>query len=170
MASAVSQERSLEIVLNRASSTVSLKAVELRSPRCGWKLEPGALCAHCQKHPDNEIDRLRQRLESENAYLRQELREAARDVEILGGGAAIRRVLEQIGLVAPTGVMVLLLGETGVGKELVARDIHEPSSRREGAMIKLNCSTIPRELSESELFGHVKGAFSGALADRIGRF
>jgi transcriptional regulator with GAF, ATPase, and Fis domain len=118
----------------------------------------------------DEIDRLRQRLESENAYLRQEVQNAAGGIEILGSSAGIRRVLEQIEMVAPTDAPVLILGETGVGKELVARAIHENSPQRERSLIKLNCSTIPRELFESELFGHIKGAFSGAVTDRIGRF
>jgi len=118
----------------------------------------------------DEIDRLRQRLESENAYLRQEVQDAAGGIEILGSSAGIRRVLEQIEMVAPTDAPVLILGETGVGKELVARAIHENSPRRERPLVKLNCSTIPRELFESELFGHIKGAFSGAVTDRIGRF
>jgi transcriptional regulator with GAF, ATPase, and Fis domain len=129
-----------------------------------------AATAIANAHAFDEIDRLRQRLESENAYLRQEVQDAAGGVEILGESAGIRRVLEQIEMVAPTDATVLILGETGVGKELVARAIHENSQRRERSLVKLNCSTIPRELFESELFGHVKGAFSGAVADRIGRF
>jgi formate hydrogenlyase transcriptional activator len=73
-------------------------------------------------------------------------------------------------MVAPTDATVLILGETGVGKELVARNIHERSPRHERPLIKVNCTAIPRELFESEFFGHVKGAFSGAFRDRIGRF
>ena len=117
-----------------------------------------------------EMTTLRQRLESENAYLRVEVGESAGGTRILGSTTAIRHVLEQIDMVAPTDATVLILGETGVGKELVARAIHERSPRRDHNLVKVNCTAIPRELFESELFGHVKGAFSGAIKDRIGRF
>ncbi len=117
----------------------------------------------------DEIQVLRQRLELENAYLREEVR-AASGSRILGNSAGIRGVLEQIEVVAPTDAGVLILGETGTGKELVARAIHERSRRRERPLVKVNCTAIPRELFESEFFGHVKGAFSGALKDRVGRF
>ena len=116
----------------------------------------------------DKIDKLQQRLESENAYLRQEVRDATG--EFLGTSAGIRHVFEQIELVAPTDAAVLIFGETGVGKELVAHALHEQSLRRDRSLVKINCSTIPRELFESEFFGHVKGAFSGALTNRIGRF
>jgi transcriptional regulator with GAF, ATPase, and Fis domain len=118
----------------------------------------------------DEIDKLRQRLESENAYLREEVGEASGSTQILGTSAAIRRVLQQIEMVAPTDATVLIVGETGVGKELVARAIHERSRRRDRALVKVNCTAIPAELFESEFFGHVKGAFSGAMRDRMGRF
>jgi transcriptional regulator with GAF, ATPase, and Fis domain len=117
-----------------------------------------------------EIDKLRQRLESENEYLQEEVRATSGESTILGNSPAIRRVLERIEMVAPTDATVLILGETGVGKELVARNIHERSPRHERPLIKVNCTAIPRELFESEFFGHVKGAFSGAFRDRIGRF
>jgi transcriptional regulator with GAF, ATPase, and Fis domain len=117
-----------------------------------------------------DIENLRQRLESENAYLRQEASEVVGGTRILGASANIRTVLEQTEMVAPTDATVLLLGETGVGKELVARAIHEASRRRERPLIKVNCTAIPGELFESEFFGHVKGAFSGATNDRKGRF
>ncbi len=118
----------------------------------------------------DEIEVLRQRLELENAYLREEVRAASGSGIILGNSAGMRGVLEQIEVVAPTDAGVLILGETGTGKELVARAIHERSRRRERPLVKVNCTAIPRELFESEFFGHVKGAFSGALKDRVGRF
>ena len=118
----------------------------------------------------DEIDKLRQRLEFENTYLREEVRAASDRGPILGSSAGMRRVLEQVDVVAPTDATVLILGETGVGKELVARAIHERSARRERPLVKVNCTAIPRELFESEFFGHVKGAFSGASKDRVGRF
>jgi transcriptional regulator with GAF, ATPase, and Fis domain len=117
-----------------------------------------------------EIDKLRQHLESENVYLREEVRAASGESTILGNSPAIRHLLERIEMVAPTDATVLILGETGVGKELVARAIHESSPRREHSLVKINCSAIPRELFESEFFGHIRGAFSGASTDRIGRF
>ena len=117
-----------------------------------------------------EINQLHQRLESENAYLQEEVRAASGSGIILGKSAGVHRVLEQIEMVAPTDATVLILGETGVGKELVARAIHERSLRRDRPLVKINCTAIPRELFESEFFGHIKGAFSGALRDRIGRF
>ncbi len=122
------------------------------------------------KRAFEEIDKLRRRLESENEYLREEVRAASGDNTILGNSPAIRGVLERIEMVAPTDATVLVLGETGVGKELVARAIHEKSLRHDRPLVKINCTAIPRELFESELFGHVKGAFSGAMRDRIGRF
>ena len=115
-------------------------------------------------------DRLRERLESENEYLQEEVRLASGNGTILGRSAGVHRVLEQIEMVAPTDATVLILGETGVGKERVARAIHQRSLRRDRPLVKINCTAIPRELFESELFGHIKGAFSGALRDRIGRF
>ena len=102
--------------------------------------------------------------------LRKSIGENTHSTRILGSSAGIRLVLEQIEMVAPTDATVLILGETGVGKELVARAIHERSARHDRALVKVNCTAIPGELFESEFFGHVKGAFSGALKDRIGRF
>jgi len=117
-----------------------------------------------------EIDRLRERLELENVYLREEVRGASGEGTILGNSPAITNVLQRIEMVAPTDATVLILGETGVGKELVARAIHESGPRRDHALVKINCTAIPRDLFESEFFGHKKGAFSGALTERIGRF
>ena len=129
-----------------------------------------AAVAIANARASDEIDKLRQRLESENAYLREEVNAASGGTAILGTSAGLHRVLEQVEMVAPTEATVLIVGETGVGKELVARTIHEQSRRREGPLIKVNCSAVPRELFESEFFGHVKGAFSGAIKDRLGRF
>jgi transcriptional regulator with GAF, ATPase, and Fis domain len=117
-----------------------------------------------------EIDALRRRLEVENRDLRTDERAAADNSSILGASAAIRRVLDQIEMVASTDASVLILGETGVGKELVARAIHERSPRRNHPMVNVNCTAVPHELFESVFFGHVKGAFSGAVTDRLGRF
>jgi transcriptional regulator with GAF, ATPase, and Fis domain len=115
-----------------------------------------------------EIERLRTQLEMENRYLREEVKTTFGD--IIGESAALRQVLQQIEIVAPTEAGVLILGETGTGKELLARAIHERSTKRERPLIRVNCGAVPRELFESEFFGHVKGAFTGALKDRLGRF
>ena len=117
-----------------------------------------------------ENARLRERLEQENAYLQEEIRDHGAHADILGTSAAIGRVLRQIELVAPTGASVLITGESGTGKELVARAIHDASPRCERPLIRVNCAAVPRELFESEFFGHVKGSFSGAVRDRVGRF
>lgn len=118
-----------------------------------------------------EIESLREQLELENSYLREEVREALPAAgRFVGESPALQHVLEQIELVAPTNANVLILGESGTGKELVAREIHDRSVRARRAMIRVNCASIPHELFESEFFGHVKGAFTGALRDRSGRF
>ena len=117
-----------------------------------------------------EIGRLKKELELENEYLQEEVKHAHAVGGMVGESAALRKVLEQIELVAPTESAVLILGESGTGKELIARAIHDQSQRRGRAMVLVNCGAIPRELFESEFFGHVKGAFTGAANDRIGRF
>ena len=117
-----------------------------------------------------ENARLRQQLELENEYLREEISESRAFGEILGSSAAIRRIEEQIEQVAPTDATVLILGDSGTGKELVAREIHRRSRREDRSMIRVNCASVPKELYESEFFGHVKGAFTGAVKDRVGRF
>ena len=117
-----------------------------------------------------EVDRLRERLELENAYLQEEIRIETNASGIIGTSRAIQATLRQIQLVAPTDASVLISGESGTGKELIARAIHEASSRKDRPLIRVNCAAIPRELFESEFFGHVKGAFTGALRDRVGRF
>ncbi len=117
-----------------------------------------------------EIGRLRERLEQENAYLREEARHAAGSRRIVGHSAALRHTLALVERVAPTDAPVLIVGETGVGKELVADAIHARSPRADRAMIKLNCAALPSTLVEAELFGREKGAYTGALTRQIGRF
>ena len=113
---------------------------------------------------------LRRQLELENEYLRDEISEARAFGEIIGASPAIRQIEEQIEQVASTDATVLVLGETGTGKELVAREIHRRSERASRPLIRVNCASVPKELYESEFFGHVKGAFTGAVKDRVGRF
>jgi PAS domain S-box-containing protein len=110
----------------------------------------------------------RKTLEFENEYLQEELRGNYRS--ILGDSPALKKVLAQIEMVAPTNANVLVLGESGTGKELVARAIHDRSPRKAAALVRVNCASVPRELFESEFFGHVRGAFTGAVKDRVGRF
>ena len=117
-----------------------------------------------------EVQRLKERLELENVYLRSEVLGAHRYGEIIGESEGIRKVLEEVGQVAATDMTVLILGETGTGKELVARLVYEKSGRRERPLVKVNCSALPAELIESELFGHERGAFTGAVAKQVGRF
>lgn len=115
------------------------------------------------------ITELKDRLEEEKRYLEEELRTAYNFEEIIGESPGLKRVLKQAETVAPTNATVLILGETGTGKELVARAIHNMSARRERTFVKLNCAAIPTGLLESELFGHEKGAFTGAIAQKVGR-
>ncbi len=112
----------------------------------------------------------RDRLEEERLYLESEIRSEYNFEDIVGKSAALRKVLDQVAIVAPTGSTVLLHGETGTGKELFARAIHNLSPRRERTFVRLNCAAIPSGLVESELFGHEKGAFTGALMQKKGRF
>jgi transcriptional regulator with GAF, ATPase, and Fis domain len=117
-----------------------------------------------------ELQALKARLQDQNAFLQEELRgERAADA-ILGSSAPLREALEKLRQVAPTPSTVLLLGETGTGKELFARAVHDGSARRDGPLVKVSCAAIAPSLIESELFGHEKGAFTGALARRLGRF
>ncbi len=116
------------------------------------------------------MQRANDRLAAEKLYLEEEIRTDRRMDEVVGEGAALREVLRQVDVVAPTGSAVLITGETGTGKELIARAIHRGSNRRDRTFVKLNCAAIPTGLLESELFGHEKGAFTGAVERRIGRF
>jgi formate hydrogenlyase transcriptional activator len=117
-----------------------------------------------------ELEALRDRLAEENAYLEEEVRTEHHFGEIVGESAALCRALKQVEVVAPTDSTVLIRGETGTGKELIARALHDLSHRRERTFVKVNCAAIPTGLLESELFGHERGAFTGAISQRVGRF
>ena len=117
-----------------------------------------------------EVERLKNRLHAENVYLQEEIRREHNFDEIVGSSPALLAVLQQVERVAPTDSTVLILGETGTGKELIARAIHDRSHRKNRPLVKVNCGAISAGLVESELFGHVKGAFTGALDKRTGRF
>jgi len=117
-----------------------------------------------------QISELKDRLAQEKLYLEDEIRSELNFEEIVGKSEALRLVLQQVESVAPTDSTVLIYGETGTGKELIARALHNLGSRRANAFVKLNCAAIPTGLLESELFGHEKGAFTGAISQRLGRF
>jgi len=118
----------------------------------------------------HEIEKLKNKLTEEKLYLEDEIRTEYNFEEIIGDSPALRQILKQIEKVAPMDSTILIRGETGTGKELIARAIHNISERRERTLVKVNCAAIPMGLLESELFGHERGAFTGAIAQRIGRF
>lgn len=117
----------------------------------------------------SEVKQLKDKLELERDYLRDEVKTVLKYGEIIGESKALKRTQTQIEAVAATSVGVLILGESGTGKELIARAIHNQSNRADKPMVKVNCASIPKDLFESEFFGHVKGAFTGAHQDRVGR-
>jgi len=117
-----------------------------------------------------EIQRLKAQLQLQNTYLQEAVIEAKAFGDLVGQSAALRHIVGQIDLVAPTEASVLILGETGTGKELVTHEIHRRSKRKDGPLVRVNCASIPRELFESEFFGHMRGSFTGAVKDRAGRF
>jgi transcriptional regulator with GAF, ATPase, and Fis domain len=118
----------------------------------------------------DELKLLKQRLEDQNAYLQEEIHIEHNFREIVGQSAPILKIIKQIDVVAPTDASVLINGESGTGKELIARAIHQASRRSAHPLIRVNCAAIPTELFESEFFGHIRGAFTGAVRDRVGRF
>jgi formate hydrogenlyase transcriptional activator len=141
-------------------SWVAVKATPYRNAAGAISGTVGALsCIDRQKH-----------LEHENEYLWTELRNAKGLDELVGASAALARVRHQIGMVSSTDASVLICGETGTGKERVAVAVHDLSNRKEKPLVRVNCAAIPKDLFESEFFGHVRGAFTGAIRDRVGRF
>ncbi len=122
------------------------------------------------KQAYDEIRQLKDRLETENMTLREEIKISSKKNELVGKSHGIRTVLQQVEYVAPTDTTVLILGETGTGKGLIARQIHELSARRDRPLINVNCAALPATLIESEFFGHEKGAFTGAINRKVGRF
>ena len=144
----------------------SEKAVNNSAPRWAWSSGLFPSRSECLHEPH----RVRERIAEEDAQERPESQGRLSTGSIVGQSAALRRVLEQARQVATTDSTVLLLGETGTGKELIATHIHELSARHGRAMVRVNCAAIPNTLMESELFGRERGAFTGALARQIGRF
>jgi transcriptional regulator with GAF, ATPase, and Fis domain len=123
-----------------------------------------------RRQRESEVEALRELIEEENLYLQEEIKVDHDFENIVGTSEALRAALSRVERVAPTGAAVLLLGETGTGKELLAHALHERSARSSRALIKINCAALPSTLIESELFGHTKGAFTGAIASKKGRF
>jgi transcriptional regulator with GAF, ATPase, and Fis domain len=162
--------------LIRSGEMLGVLAVFARQPisgdYMGWlrMIADHAACAITTTQTFAEIRAVRKRLELENEYLREEVSGAGVFGELIGRSAAIQTVARQIDLVAPTDSTVLILGESGTGKELVAREVHRRSKRANRPFIKVNCAAVPRELYEAEFFGHVRGAFTGAVRERVGRF
>lgn len=117
-----------------------------------------------------EIEKLKRELELQNEYLQEEVIELQAFGDIVGKSPALQAILRQIEMVAPTDASYLITGESGTGKELIAHEIHSRSPRKRHAMVRVNCASIPRELYESEFFGHIRGAFTGAVRGRVGRF
>jgi len=160
-----------EEVLARVRAQTAIRQLQLALQKANEGLEAkvNERTADLKKALE-EIERLKAKLERENSYLQEEIAEHSGVQQIVGSSPALRDVLRKVEMVAATDTTVLIHGETGTGKELVARALHERSPRRGRTMIKLNCSAISAGLVESELFGHMKGAFTGASDRRIGRF
>jgi len=160
-----------EEVLARVRTHLARRVLEAKLEQANRELESRVAARTAELTAAlNEVEKLKSRLQQENRYLQQEIAEAANPGEIIGSSPALRAALQQVAAVAPTDSTVLIHGETGTGKELIARALHQGSPRRERPLIKLNCSAISAGLVESELFGHVKGAFTGAIDRRVGRF
>lgn len=149
---------------------ISENARVIRNAEGGVQWYQGFLVDISGRKQAEELLERQIRLQVENWYLQEEVLEAGAFGDLVGQSPALRNVIRQIDLVAPTEATVLILGESGTGKELVAREIHKRSQRKDRPLIRVNCASIPRELYESEFFGHVKGAFTGAVKDRAGRF
>jgi formate hydrogenlyase transcriptional activator len=159
-----------EEVLARVQTHIARRALERELERANAELETRvAVRTRELEQALAEVEALKVRLQQENQYLKREISEHVSDA-IVGRSPTLQHALAQVALVAPTDATVLIRGETGTGKEMIARTLHDKSDRREGPMVRLNCSAISAGLVESELFGHVKGAFTGAHDRRVGRF
>jgi len=160
-----------EEVLARVGTHLARRELEMKLGEANRELEARVAARTAELSAAlAEVEALKSRLQQENRYLKEEISESSSLGEIIGSSPALQAVLREVAVVAPTDSTVLIHGETGTGKELIARALHEHSPRRDRSMIKLNCSAISAGLVESELFGHVKGAFTGAADRRMGRF
>jgi formate hydrogenlyase transcriptional activator len=160
-----------EEVLARVQNQITRRQLEHKLEQANLELEARVTARTAELRAAlAEVESLQSRLQLENRYLKQEIAETLHPSGIIGTSPLLTAALKKAALVAPTDSTVLIHGETGTGKELIARTLHEQSPRRERPMVKLNCSAISAGLVESELFGHLKGAFTGASERRIGRF
>ena len=153
----------------RAFTSDRVAVLELLASQAAISLENARLYADLQRS-EQELRAAEQRLQHENVVLREEIDQASMFQEIVGTSKPLHTVLSRVSKVAPSDSSVLITGETGTGKELVARAIHRLSRRSSRAFVSVNCAAIPRDLIASELFGHEKGAFTGATQRRLGRF
>ena len=160
-----------EEVLARVQNQITRRQLENKLEQANLELETRVAARTAELRAAlAEVESLKSRLQLENRYLKQEIAETVHPGGIIGTSPTLAAALKKVALVAPTDSTVLIHGETGTGKELIARRLHEQSPRRERPLVKLNCSAISAGLVESELFGHLKGAFTGASERRIGRF
>jgi len=158
------------LIISLLTMRAAKRRAELESKRLADELSERQELEAKLKRANDELQQLKNQLEAENIYLQQELHSDEQFGEIVGQSDAIKYVLFKITQVAPTDTTVLITGETGTGKELVARAIHGASSRKDRPLIKVNCGALAPTLIESELFGHEKGAFTGAVGRKLGRF
>jgi transcriptional regulator with GAF, ATPase, and Fis domain len=168
-ANAFTPQRAELMRILAAQAAISLENARLYADMAG-EVERRAEAERALREALGEVEALKNRLQAENVYLQEEIQTQHNFTEIVGNSPALREALRKVERVAATGSTVLITGETGTGKEIIARAVHSRSTRRERPLVKVNCGAIPAGLVESELFGHVKGAFTGALQRRTGRF
>jgi DNA-binding NtrC family response regulator len=161
--------RQAEAALRHAHSTLELRVQE-RTAELQSSNQALRESEEKARRALEEIEALKSQLEMQNAYLQEEVVEAKAFGGLVGQSRALQSIIKQIDLVAPTEASALILGESGTGKELVAREIHQRSRRKDRPLVRVNCASIPKDLFESEFFGHTRGAFTGAVKDRAGRF
>ena len=160
-----------EEVLARVTTHLTLRRLQMELQEANARLEQRvAERTAALQQALEEVEQLKNRLQAENVYLQEEIKLNHNFEEIIGRSAAMKKVLRKVEQVAATDATVLILGETGTGKELIARAIHNLSPRANRPLVKVNCAALPANLIESELFGHEKGAFTGAHMRKAGRF
>jgi transcriptional regulator with GAF, ATPase, and Fis domain len=146
------------------------RALEEKKKTLELQVKERTAFAEALQHALTEVESLKNRLEAENTYLQDEIKVVHNFADIISRSEVLKKVLRKVEQVAATDATVLILGESGTGKELLARAVHNLSARRERPLVKVNCAALPANLVESELFGHEKGAFTGAICRKIGRF